>query len=503
MSRNPDRSSRLASRRWRYTPAAALLLAAAGVAAVSCNRQPAPKPGSVNVVLITIDTLRADRLSCYGYTKAKTPRIDSLAADGVLFERAYCDVPWTTPSMSSVHTGLYATHHGFKSTYQQLDEANTTLAESLKSKGYTTAAFIGSFPLASSFRLNQGFDVYDETFDTPSVVGGKAKVDEHVPDTFHKNVDDQRLFQFLKSRADAFREDAKVSDAAIEWLAKKPRQPFFLWAHYFGPHERSDESLGEQDAYDKTLRDYDPDLQKTDVAVGRLLDALARDGLDKNTLVILHADHGQSLGEHYYFGHGKNLFDPTLRIPLVMRFPEHLPAGKRVQTTARNIDIFPTVMELTGYGVPPGLDGTSLLAKARGETDGEVEMYCETYLPATEAFGKLVRLEDNSIQRVGFVRRGVRTPEWLYLVNEPSPFLDYSNPPPVPEYVQKKYRTEELYDLHKDPGQANNLIGKGSGVEAKMRNKLAEYQKSSRAPSARRELDEAAKERLRSLGYME
>jgi arylsulfatase A-like enzyme len=467
---------------------------------LACSHAPR---GPVNVLLISVDTLRPDRLSCYGYKNARTPNIDRLATEGVLFEHAYCDVPWTTPSFASVHTGLYAIHHGFRSTYQQLDDANLTLAEFLKSKGYTTAAFIGSFPLDSSFHLNQGFDLYDEKFDTPSVVGGNEKVQEHIPSEFHANVDEQRLFQFLKGRADAYREDAKVSDAAIAWLHTQPRQPFFLWVHYFGPHERTDASLSDEDSRAKMLREYDPDLQKTDQAVGHLLDALREGGLDQHTLVILHADHGQSLGEQFYFGHGKNLYDASLRIPLILRAPGRLPAGGRIASMVRNVDLFPTVLEFAGYTIPSGLDGRSLIATINGRNDKEgEETYCETYLSATEAFGKLVRLEDNSVHRVGFIRRGVRTPEWMYVVNQPAPFIDYSNPPPVPEFVVKKYHTEELYDLKKDPGETLSLIGKRPLVEMMMHQKLTAYLQSSRAPGARHELDEAAKERMRALGYM-
>ncbi len=466
---------------------------------LACSR--APK-GPVNVVLVTIDTLRPDRLSCYGYTEAQTPNIDRFASQGVLFEEAHCDVPWTTPSMASVHTGLYAIHHGFKSTYQQLDDANLTLAEFLKSKGYTTAAFIGSFPLDSSFHLNQGFDLYDEKFDTPSIVGSEATPGQHVASEFHQNVDDQRLFQFLKSQADAYREDSKVSDAVIAWLQAKPKPPFLLWVHYFGPHERADTRLSEDESRARVLHDYDPDLQKTDQAVGRLLDALRETGFQQQTLVILHADHGQSLGEHYYFGHGKNLYDATLRIPLIMRFPGRLPAGRRVTAPARNVDIFPTALELAGYTVPPNLDGASLVAAINGGKSSSDETYCETYLSATEAFAEPVRLEDDSVYQLGFIRRGVRTSEWMYVVNEPSSFIDHSNPPPVPKSVAEKFQTEELYELWKDPGETTSVMGKRPVAEAMMRNKLAAYLKTSHALNARRELDEASKERMRSLGYM-
>ncbi len=474
------------------------------LAAACKTPPPPPTPGSVNVLLVTVDTLRPDRLSCYGYKGRATPNIDRLAAAGVLFENAYCDVPWTTPSMASVHTGLYAIHHGLKSSFQQLDDANVTLAEVLKSKGYTTAAFIGSFPVDSSFKFNQGFDVFDEEFDTPSVVDQDGKPKERIRPEFHESLEDQRLFQFRKAHADAFREDTKVSDASIEWLKQKPKRPFFLWVHYFGPHERHDARLSFMDANAKMVDEYDPLLAKSDVAVGRLLDALAEFGLDANTLVILHADHGQSLGEQYYFGHGVFLYDATLRIPLLIRFPGQIDAGTRVSTMARNVDILPTVLELAGYGAPDGLDGRSLVAALRGRdnTNDRVAMYCETYLSATEGFAEEVRVDGKPL-RVGFVRRGVRTPDWLYVVNEPAPFIDYSNPPPVPASVVSGYRKEELFDMRNDPAQAANIIGNQPAAAAGLRRKLAAYLETSRPPSAHRELDAAAKERLRSLGYME
>lgn len=482
---------------------AIIFLLGAGATAVLLRRG-GPPPGPVNVVLITVDTLRPDRLSCYGYEGSATPNIDRLAAQGVLFEHAFCDVPWTTPSMASVHTGLYAIHHGLRSTYQQLDESNLTLAEVFKSKGYTTAAFIGSFPLDSSFKLNQGFDMYDEKFDTPSVVDGKPQSGEHIPGEFHADIDEQRLFQFFKARADAFREDESVSDATIAWLRKRPTRPFFLWVHYFGPHERHDMRLSFDEANWKMLREYDGLLQKTDVAVGRLLDALTEQELDDDTLVILHADHGQSLGEHYYFGHGVNLYDPTLRIPLLMRFPGQIPAGKRIAAMARNVDLFPTALEFAGYSAPEGLDGRALGATIRGDGGAPVpaEMYCETYLSATEAFAEEADI-GGVATRIGFVRRGVRTPEWMYILNVPAPFIDQSNPPPVPAAVVNKYRKEELYDLAQDPDEHRNVIGAPSSAGSLLRARLEAYSKTSRAPSQRQELDEAAKERLRSLGYMD
>ncbi len=456
----------------------------------------------IDVVLITVDTLRADRLHCFGHPTNRTPNIDALAAAGVRFAAAFCDVTWTTPSMSSVMTGTYATRHGMRSTYQQLDPANVTLAETLKAQGYTTAAIIGSFPLDHTFGLNKGFDSYDDHFTTPVMIGGDAP-GQHVESKFSGDVDEQRLYQYLKAQADAYRPDNEVTDAAIAWLQGKRREPFFVWVHYFGPHEVGDMRLNLEESDRQTIAAYDHDVERADREVGRLLAELDGLGLGGRTLVILHADHGQSLGEHLYVGHGKNLYDPTLRVPLIMRLPRVVPAGKVVSELARNVDIMPTVLELAGLHVPEGLDGASLHALWSQDRSPEREVYSETYLPATEAFAQEVPDGHGGILRVGFRRRGVRTAQWKFVVNEPWPFLDYATPPALPEDVVKGLYSEELYDVKQNPLELRRALVKDRpDIEEQMRKKLAAYTALPGHGGAHRELDEAAKERLRSLGYM-
>lgn len=457
-----------------------------------------------NVLLITIDTLRPDRLHCYWQPRNRTPNIDQLAAQGARFANAFCDVTWTTPSMSSVMTGSYATRHGMRSTYQQLDPANVTLAEVLKQHDYQTAAIIGSFPLDHSFGLNQGFDSYDDRFTSPIVVGGDAAA-AHVASQFSANVDDQRLFQYLKAQADAYRPDNEVSDAAIAWLRAKRHEPFFLWVHYFGPHELNDMRLTPEQQNDHIIAAYDSDVERTDAQVGRLLDAMEQLGLQRHTLTILHADHGQSLGEHWYVGHGKNLYDPTLRIPLIVRYPGVVPAGTAVQALARNIDIMPTVLDLAGIQITHPIDGESLqpLWKRPGASGMERETYCETYLPATEAFRDEVPDGHGGTMEVAFRRRGVRTAQWKFVINEPWPLLDYAGAPAVSEEIMQRLYSEELYNI------TDNFLEMSSGivtdrpdVARELRQKIADYNAVASHGGAHRELDEAAKERLRSLGYM-
>jgi arylsulfatase A-like enzyme len=475
---------------------------ALGTAGWILLRKPSP-----NVVLITIDTLRPDRLSCYGHDlPPTTPNIDRLASEGVLFLNAFCDVTWTTPSMSSVMTGTYATRHGLRSTFQQLDPANVTVAEELKRKGYRTAAIIGSFPLAASFGLNQGFDTYDDHFTAPIVIGGEAP-SEPVPDRFANDADQQRFFQFLKAQADAYRPDDAVSDAAIAWLRaarasksflRKP--PFFLWVHYFGPHELADVRLNFLQQNAKIIADYDGQVRHMDTEVGRLLDAMRELQFDENTLTILHADHGQSLNEHQYVGHGKNLFDPTLRIPLIVRLPQVIPGNVRVEARARNIDIMPTILEAAGITTSVALDGLSLRSILSNPNAPAQEMYCETYLGATDAFSEPVADGRGGKLRVGFRRLGILDGRWKFIVSEPWPLLDFEHPPEIPSEVVKRLRKEELYDVVADPTEVT-AIDRADVAEA-LRAKIDSYNATEGHGGFRHDLDDAAKERLRSLGYL-
>jgi len=484
-----------------------LMALSALVATSACRRQDATSPVKRqhwNVLLITIDTLRPDRLSCYGYKAHNTPAFDRLANEGVRFVHAFCDVTWTTPSMSSVMTGSYPTRHGLRSTYQRLAPENVTLAEVLKNAGYATAAIVGSFPVAAMFGLDQGFDQYDDRFSAPIVIGGPTP-QKPVENKFHENIDDQRLFQMLKARADAYRPDAQVSDTAIQWLehSRPADRPFFLWLHYFGPHELHDLRLSPEEQNREIIRAYDGQVRETDRQLGRLLEALDRLGLTANTLTILHADHGQSLGEHWYVGHGRNLYDPTLRIPLLVRLPGVVPGGKAVQALARNIDIFPTVLDLTGIQIEHVIDGESLrpLWEGDGRSTAERELYCETYMPAMQAFVQKVSFEGQQVS-LPFRRRGLRTKDWKYVRNEPWPLIDTANPPPIPPELVERETSEELYDLRSNPLElAKHRITDRPDLLSAFRNRVEEHARTTAAPSKRRELDEAAKERLRSLGY--
>ena len=427
----------------------------------------------VNVLLITVDSLRPDRLPAYGYTAGYTPNIDQIAVAGVLFRRAFCDVPWSTASMASTFTGRYSIHHGLVTPYQRLDDSETTLAEILAAHGYQTAAVAGFFRLDHIFNLSQGFQSYDDRYD--DVMIRLPITPARTPSVFHSDIDANRVFQGRKMESYSFRTDVGVADSAIGWLRRASRnRPFFLWVSFFGPHQKqiSGEPIGQ--ALDRYLRVYDGDVSNVDGQIGRILQEIDRDGALGRTLIVFHGDQGQSLLEHGSFGHGQNLYDPSLHVPLLMCLPGRLPAGRQSGALARNVDIMPTVLDLLGIKPPPGLDGHSLKPSATGQTDeGDgTDTFSQTLLSASVYKAIPVAAADGSTQRIGFRRRGFRTASWMYIISEPHRIIDRTHPPALPNDAEKRYTTEELYDLKADPGERRNVIAEHPDVAQRMRNGL-------------------------------
>lgn len=495
----------------RHKRAAVIVATAAivvlGVAAGRWGLLPAWTPAATpNVILITVDTLRADRLSCYGYPRHRTPHFDRLAHEGVLFEHAFCDVPWTTPSMASVMTGHYATVHGVRSSFNRLGPEAVTLAEILQAAGIQTAAIVGSYPLAAVFGFNQGFGLFDDQFSAPLLpddlpaAAAAAGAVTPVPDRFSDNPVEMQRFLLEKASHDAYRPDHVVSERALRWLHTERREPFFLWLHYFGPHEKPQPARDRQERVRLQMANYDPDVVSADEQVGSVLSALDELQLSERTAVILHADHGQSLGEHYYFGHGVNLYDPTQRVPLLMCLPGGQGAGRRIARMVRNLDLFPTILELMHVGQPAPAAGVSLLPIALASSGNrEVEeTYVETYLPATWGFARIIDLEKDV--RIGYRRLGIRTPRWKLIVNEPVPILDQQQSAPLTDEQRRQYSSTELYDLAADPGETSNVLEAHPEVVAALSEKVWRQQ-TARTAGAASQLDDASRERLKSLGY--
>ena len=495
--------------------AAPLLLAVFTLGAPGCGSGPERRP---NVLLITVDTLRSDRLGAYGYDRIQTPNIDRLAAEGALFEYAISDTPWTTPSMSSVMTGTYATIHGFKSTnVHPLAHENLTLAEILKEAGYTTAAIVGSFPLDAIFQLDQGFDHYDDEFTTP-IWFMPGHEFEHIESEFFESPDEQRFFILSKALNDSRREDAEVTDAALAWLSEERSGPFFLWVHYFGPHEKPDWRVAGKRRERRRIRMYDPDTEVTDREVGRLLGGFGARGLTEDTFIVFHADHGESLGENGLVGHGQLLNGPSMRIPLILRHPATVTGGLRISQLALNVDILPTVLDAVGIASDRELSGESLLprvgsAAARGfaaireRSRDERVAYMESYYAAHVAFAPPVTLADGRKSKVGLIRRGLQTRLWKYVRSDPYPMIDLEpgSLPEVPEELAATLVREELFELEARTGEKKNVARQNPAVVEEMRALFQRHVEAERGdvPQAPRQMDPETKLRLESLGYGE
>lgn len=306
-------------------------------------------PNKYNVLLITIDTLRPDRLSCYNEGFVKTPNIDSLADQGALFRRAYAHTPTTLPSHTNILLGTTPVYHGVHDNHNFIiGEDFLTLAEHLKSNGYATGAFVGAFPLDSRFGLTQGFDVYDDNY-------GMSGPQE---------------FAYVERIA------GKVVQGAVSWLAEQS-SPWFLWIHCFDPHQKYDPPEPWKSEYEG--HPYNGEVAYVDSAIGELLNYLGNNDLYKNTLVVFTADHGESLGEHGESTHGYFAYNSSILVPMILSYP-----GIKPQTIHQNvchIDIFPTVCEILGLEKPAFLQGMSLVPTLNGKRLPERDIYFESLYP--------------------------------------------------------------------------------------------------------------------------
>ena len=394
-----------------------------------------------NVVVVTIDTLRADHLGCYGYKQIRTPNIDALAAEGTRFERAYTAVPVTLPSHTAIFTGTYPMLSGMHDfAANRLNPTQATLASVLQEHGYATAAVIGSAVLDSRFGLNRGFDFYYDHFDF-------SRLEE-------ANLDEME------------RPGNVVADLALDWLGKNSQKKFFLWMHLYDPHfpYRPPEPYSREYA----AQPYDGEIAFADEQLGRLLRFLKEKGLYQNTLIVLSGDHGESLGEHGEKTHGFFIYNATMHVPLIIRLPGK-PAARVAGDPVSLIDLMPTILSVVGLPAPPQVQGRNLLPSLQGKPgEPDRSLYGETFLP---------RLHFNWSEL-----RGVENAKYH--------FIDAPRP--------------ELYDLRSDPGEMRNLLSEKKAVAEEMRAQLAalirEYS-AGKEMAEKTGLDPALMERLKSLGY--
>ena len=312
----------------------------------ACGRPSEPAPGSAarNLLIITVDTLRADRVGAYGYARARTPAADALARRGVRFERAFAPAPITLPSHASLMSGRYPPGHGARHNGMRVDAEAPTLARALSAQGFATGAFVAAFPLDRRFGLNQGFAVYGD-----------------------------RMPAGTRGRLASERPGQAVADEAIDWLAQHRGTRFFLWVHFFEPHAPYGDPASGRSAGDR----YDAEIAEADRQAGRVLDALGPDVA--STVVVFASDHGEAFGEHGEITHSLFVYDTTLRVPLLIAGPA-VPPGQVVPDPVSLIDVAPTAAAL--LGLPRfDADGIDLTPHLRGEPLPRRGLYAESFAP--------------------------------------------------------------------------------------------------------------------------
>ncbi|MGB9105541.1 MAG: sulfatase-like hydrolase/transferase [Terriglobales bacterium] len=393
-----------------------------------------------NVLIVTIDTLRADHVGCYGYQQVRTPNIDSLASDGVLFRQAYTPVPITLPSHTVIFTGTYPMLSGMHDfSGNRLGAEQPTLASILHENGYSTGAVIASAVLDSRFGLNRGFDFYYDHFD---------------------------FNRLLETNLDSMERPAnQVADEALRWLGQNYQKRFLLWVHLYDPHHPYNPPAPYSETY-KT-HPYDGEIAFADAQLGRILAFLKSKDVSGRTLIVLLGDHGESLGEHGEKTHGFFIYNSTLHVPLIFK----LPAGgahRQVMQAVSTVDVLPTILSELRIPVPKTVQGRTLAAAIAGKPAAGSPLYSETFLP---------RLHFNWSELRG-------------LQDESYKFIDGPKP--------------ELYDLASDPGELHNLFTAKPAVSQALRSRLdsvvSRYTQG-QALAEKTPLDPALSERLKELGY--
>ncbi len=416
---------------------------------------------STPVILISIDTLRADHLSAYGYRRIRTPNIDSFAQQGTLFTEANSQVPLTLPSHTSLLTSTYPFANRIEENAENVSAGTVTLASALGSHGYKTAAFIGSIFLERQLGLDRGFDVYDSPFNfqAGSPLSGSMIFAGPPQNPYSVRVR---------------RDGAMVVAAALRWLDANRGQPVFLFVHLFDLH--TPYSLPPAVASQRGISRYDAQLEYTDQVLGRFQKALAERGWWDRSLVVLVSDHGESLGEHGEANHGYFMYQSTLWVPLMFHWPSSTPgyppgypAGYPARATqpAGLIDVAPTVLDFLHLPAPPSFQGQSLLPTIQPGSEGEA-VYSESVY-SRDAFGWAPL-------------RGLRVGTYKY-IDAPRP---------------------ELYNLQADPHEQRNIFRRDSPEALALQSRLAKLlaRDAPPRPASPRDMSQRTRALLGSLGYL-
>ena len=403
-----------------------------------CARKKESVP--LNVLVITIDTLRADHVGFYGDNKAQTPVLDGLCREGIVFRDCYTSVPLTLPSHCSLFTGRLPIAHGVRNNgFYRLGGEEVTLARLLKEKGYRTGALVAAYVLMGKYGLNDGFDRYDDTLRSDELTGD-----------FDSEISADRVYKKFG-----------------KFMATEPGEPFFLWVHLYDPHKPYTPPAEYARRFPGDP--YRGEIAFTDHVIGQMLQDLRSKGLLENTLLVVTGDHGEAFGEHEEYGHGVFCYEEDIRVPLVFSNPRLFKRQRTVAERVRLIDIMPTVLEILDEPVPERVQGRSLKNLLQGERENPArDIYLESL------YGK----EENN---------------WAPLVGMMSGAFKYISLPKA-----------ELYDLAADPGEKQNLFLKKNARAKTMDAQLAEFVRKhgTTRGSGRMELSSTDKRQLQALGYI-
>lgn len=433
---------------------APILLSSSLALLVACGRAgetpgpsyPAYAPASLNLVLVTLDTVRADRLPAYGYSGIATPALNAIAREGARFESAATTVPFTLPAHGSILTGVYPPRHDVRENVGYVLAGEVpTLAERLSKAGYATAGFVSAFVLDGRWGIGRGFGTYFDGFDPQAME---------------------------RANLASARDGAETVAAATAWLDERPPgKPFFLWLHLYDAHDPY--TPPEPFASRYPGRPYEAEIAYVDELVGRFRAALAQRGLLDTTALVVTGDHGEGLGEHREQFHGFFVYDATVRVPLFLRLPGGELSGRTVGTAVSHVDLVPTFLELAGLPPAPDLDGTSLLPIAVAAFDPSRAVYSESLYP---------------LLHYGWAPlRALRSAGRKYIEA------------PLPE----------LYALEGDAGETRNAIRAERRAAAELRRRLSDLRsrlegREGKSPAAARpaDLDEETLAKLAALGYV-
>lgn len=468
-------------------------------AADAPQKDAAPAGRRPNVLVVTLDTTRADHTSAYGYERRTTPRLEETVAQGVRFEAAYAPMATTLPSHTTMFTGLLPRTHGTLKNGLLVDASLPLLSEILGGAGYQTGAFLSSFAVSSNFGLNRGFSVYDDDFKDGECKWDVARWEGHKIDG-----DFCRRGDLTRKRAEAWLEEkgyvppvagdapdkgASVKDTPAKQPAK-PKDPFYVWIHFFDAHNPYDPPEEQAKLFppkgnpptelDREIAKYDAEIHFADQEMGKLFDRLAKAKVLDDTLVIVAGDHGEGLMDHGWMLHGLQIYEEAVRVPFVFRWPSKLPAGKNIPQPVELADMTPTVLELTGIATPKAKndpEGLSLVAAMNGtatlDADRKVLVQRRFYESDSE----------RGVEVKGS-KHGLRVGNWKYI-------------------EAKDEDSFELYDLAADPGEKNNLVKDKPHQRSTIASALETTLADTPQPPAPRTVSEEDARRLEALGYVQ